>query len=67
MSRVNASLSGMVFEIETLVDLDISVGMVGSDECMLMLQSWLYIWVRECQTFEIFLQCKHFVDLCMCV
>ena len=39
MSRVNASLSGMLFEIETLVDLDISVGMAGSDESMLMLLS----------------------------
>ena len=37
MSKVNASSSGMLFGIETLVDLDISAGMTGSDESMLML------------------------------
>ena len=49
---MNASLSELLFGIEILVDLDISVGMAGSDESMLMLQRWLYIWVRECRTYE---------------
>ena len=39
VSRVNASLSGILFGNETLVDLDISVGMAGRDESMLMLHA----------------------------
>ena len=57
----------MLFGIETLIDLDISVGMAGSDENIVMLQSWCYIWLRECRTYKAFLQWTCVVGLHGCV